>query len=502
MPYRYDVTAISATGVGEEVFATNGKMLPLDILWAGGVDRTLFYKWERESRGLSVGHLVEYIDPLQPLVPRVLDLSSSTQFMNAELEDERSPPWGVGDRLIFVQRGAADVSGRHKASCTLGFTRRPPGAYWGCTSRIIILIRRDLQLVRDRTRITIPWTAFLKLLAYTPETEGVVQQQRAAFQAGQIPSYADQEAFLARLPDDPCPGIYGVFRVVDGVPQLAELDPADPIRTEYSRTDSSDESGGDRGGESGEDSDNEVGSQADSASQGITRSTNPRRRHPNADMTDVAPRFDPGTFEPNPALLVISPHIWHDPNDRRPWAVLREEWQEYIAARAAHFAEVDATAARQGISPDPAVLAARAATDKLLTERLRRYTNNADRGKSSARTKKAASHPRQAPGHGAAVSQPKRKRDPASPPTRTARLPASRSSSSRGELLGTSSSASSLPGVVPATGTPDSGSQIAATALETAAAALEPLGATTPAFRIVAEQLRSAAYGLRLARYN
>ena len=98
--------------------------------------------------------------------------------------------------------------------------------------------------MRDRTRITIPWTAFLKLLAYTPETEGVVQQQRAAFQAGQIPSYAEQAAFLARLPDDdPCPGIYGVFRVVDGVPQLAELDPADPIRTEYSRTDSSDESG-------------------------------------------------------------------------------------------------------------------------------------------------------------------------------------------------------------------------------------------------------------------
>ena len=127
MPYRYDVTAISATGVGEEVFATNGKMLPLDILWAGGVDRTLFYKWERESRGLSVGHLVEYIDPLQPLVPRVLDLSSSTRFMKAELEDERKHPFGVGDRLIFVQRGAADAS-----------SRLPPGSYWGCTSRIII----------------------------------------------------------------------------------------------------------------------------------------------------------------------------------------------------------------------------------------------------------------------------------------------------------------------------------------------------------------------------
>ena len=141
-------------------------MLPLVILWAGGVDRTLFYKWEREARGLSVGHLVEYIDPLQPLVPRVLDLSSSTRFMNAELEDERNPPWGVGDRLIFVQRGANDVSSSHKAFFTLGFARLPPGAYWGCTSRIIILIRRDLQLVKDRARITIPWTAFLKLLAY------------------------------------------------------------------------------------------------------------------------------------------------------------------------------------------------------------------------------------------------------------------------------------------------------------------------------------------------
>ena len=501
MPHRYDVTTSSLTGTGGDVFTTNGKMLPLDILWAGGVDRTLFYKWEREARGLPVGHLVEYIDPRQPLIPRVLDLSSSTRFMNAELEDERKHPFGVGDRLIFVQRGAADASSRHNASFTLGFTRLPPGAYWGCTSRIIILIRRDLQLVKDRIRITVPWTAYLKLLAYTPETEGVVQQQRAAFQAGQIPSYAEQDAFLARLPDDPCPGIYGVFRVVNGVPQLGELDPADPIRAEYSRMDSSDDSGGDRGGESGNDNDSEDSSQGDSASQGSTRATKPRR-YPNADMAKVAPRFDPVTFEPNPALLVVSPHIWQDPNDRRPWAVLRDEWQEYLDSRAAHFAALDATAARQGIIPDPAVLASRAATDKLLTERLRRYNNNSTRGKSSARAKKAASQPRPAPGPGAAVSQRKRKRDQAASPTRTLRVPVSSSSFSRGGLVGTSSSTSSLPGVVPATGVPDSGNRIAATALETAAAALEPLGATTPAFRIVAEQLRNAAYGLRLARNN
>ena len=284
-------------------------MLPLDILWAGGIDRTLFYKWEREARSLSVAHLVEYIDPLQPLVPRVLDMSSSTRFMNAELEDERNPPWGNGDRLIFVQRGAIDVSISPKALFTLGFARLRHGAHWGATSRIIILIRRDLQLVKNRVRITIPWTAFLKLLAYTPETEGVVQQQRAAFQAGQIPIYAEQEAFLARLPDDPCPGIYGVYRVVNGVPQLAELDPADPIRAEYSRKDSSDDSGGDRGGESGEDNDIDDGGQGDGASPVSTRAINPRR-YPNADMTNVAPRFNPVTFEPDPALLVMSPSIW------------------------------------------------------------------------------------------------------------------------------------------------------------------------------------------------
>ena len=107
-----------------------------------------------------------------------------------------------------------------------------------------------------------------------------------------------------------------------------------------------------------------------------------------------------------------------------------------------------------------------------------------------------------APGHGAAVSQPKRKRDQASTPTSAGRVTASRSRSSREGVLGTSSSATSIPGVVPATGAPDSGNRIAATALETAAAALEPLGAATPAFRIVAEQLRNAAYGLRLARNN
>ena len=59
-------------------------------------------------------------------------------------------------------------------------------------------------------------------------------------------------------------------------------------------------------------------------------------------------------------------------------------------------------------------------------------------------------------------------------------------------LLATSSSSSSIPGVVSATGAPDSGNLIAANALDTAAAALEPLGAATPAFLIVAEQLRTA----------
>ena len=110
----------------------------------------------------------------------------------------------------------------------------------------------------------------------------------------------------------------------------------------------------------------------------------------------MAPRFNPVTFEPNPALLVMSPRIWQDPNDRRPWAVLLEEWQEYLASRAAHFAALDATAARQGIVPDPAVLASRAATDKLLTERLRSYKNNTRRDKPRTRDW-AASQPRTAP---------------------------------------------------------------------------------------------------------
>ena len=82
-----------------------------------------------------------------------------------------------------------------------------------------------------------------------------------------------------------------------------------------------------------------------------------------------------------------------------------EEWQEYLDSRAAHFAAVDATAASQGIVPDPAMLASRAATDKLLQERLRRYKNNTNMDKPQTRNW-SASQPRAAPGHGAAVSQP------------------------------------------------------------------------------------------------
>ena len=136
----------------------------------------------------------------------------------------------------------------------------------------------------------------------------MVQQQHAAFLSGQIPSHAEQAAFLSRVPDDPCPGIYGVYRVVNGVLQLSELDPSDPIRAEYSRIDSSDDSGGDRGSEPGEDNDIDDGGQGDGSGPVITRTSNPRR-YSGADMINVAPRFNPVTFEPNPALLVMSPSI-------------------------------------------------------------------------------------------------------------------------------------------------------------------------------------------------
>lgn len=340
----------------------NGSIGPLDVLPAGGTLRSPYYQFMREHLGLPTDHLFEIVDPRHPHEPLLLDLSGSLQVMCAHREEENPRSW-TDDRVVLL-RGvtqAGDVIHGHskRATLTLGWVDLEFPYYWGTSNRMVLLIERDRETVLpDKTRLTVALDEFLSLCGWTSAAEVQADHYRSEFNAGRVPTFAETEAMI-RFPPSEGPGVYGVYSVIDDVAQLVDLADDDTMREEYR---------------------NGLGLAVAPAPKKKAKKVSAvpplaevsrvhNVRYSGADMSNVRPRFDPVTLEPDPRLLQIAP-IWQDKYDCRPWAELRDEMDELIHLRTVSYMKDSARPARE-------VLQQREDTDRALAERRRIYGKRA-----------------------------------------------------------------------------------------------------------------------------
>ena len=377
VPYTYHFSYERLPFRAEHCCA-NGSLGPLDVLPAGGTLRSPFYRLMREHLGLPTDHLFEIVDPRHPDEPLLLDLSGSLHVMCAHREEEDPRCWT--DKRVVLLRGVTQAGEiihgqRKRATVTLGWVDLEFPYYWGTSNRMVLMLERDRETVLpDKTRLTVPLDEFLDLCGWPPAAEAKANYYRSEFEAGRVPTFAESEAMI-RFPPSEDRGVYGVYTVVDGVPQLKDLADEDTMCDEYRK------GLGLVGGSSVKKKAKQV-----PAIPPVTEVSRVHNvRFSGADISKVRPRFDPVTLEPDPRLLQIAP-IWQDKDDCRPWAELRDEMDELLHLRLVSYTKDSAR-------PSGDVIRRREDTDRALAERRRIYGKRAqdvltrggiDRGKTVA----------------------------------------------------------------------------------------------------------------------